>query len=78
MIEQKPNMICKYSKCHKEYYACSSCHKFGHYKTCGCCIEHFAMYQNEVYFHRGDEMPFPELLEQMVQDGALPESVLTK
>lgn len=78
MVYKKPNMTCRYSKCDKQYYACADSRKYGHYKSCGCCIEHFWMYQNEVAYFRGEEMPFSELVPMMVEDGALPESVLQK
>lgn len=69
-------MTCRYSKCNKEYYACPSCQKLGSYKSCGCCVEHYAKYQNEVAYFRGKEFPYPDLLEEMVAEGSLPESVI--
>jgi len=73
-----PKMICKYSKCGKEYQACEDSVQQGKFRECGCSFDHYAKYQNEVAYFRGQEMPFPEVIEGMVTEGALPESVLPK
>lgn len=70
----EPNTTCRYSKCNKPYHACAESVRVGHYKSCGCCYEHYCMYQNEVAFFRGQPLPFPEkqITNQMFADGTLP------
>lgn len=72
---QKPNMTCRYSKCDIQYYVCPDCIKVNHYKSCGHSFEHFCMYQNEVFYFAGQELPYPEFIDQMILEGSLPASI---
>lgn len=51
----KPNHICKYSKCNlgedggaKHYYACDYCDRTNAWRSSACCIEHYELYIQEV------------------------------
>lgn len=51
----KPNHICKYSKCNlgedggaKHYYACDYCDRTDSWRSSACCIEHYELYIQEV------------------------------
>lgn len=81
MAEQIPNFTCKYSGCHdgingraKEYYACPECARVKYWKEYACCVEHGFMYQNEVAIARNKEIPFPEMIDRMIEDGVLDKS----
>lgn len=69
---------CKYSGCHngengdrKEYEACLDCYKIKPWKETGCCVEHAWEYANEVAIARHEKIPFPELIDRMIDDGVL-------
>lgn len=82
-MDKKPNHICKYSGCkfgengsQKEYYTCPDCKKYGSYKEIGCCADHAWMYQNEVAISRGQDVPWKDMIPQMVEDGVLDKSYM--
>lgn len=75
---RQPNRVCKYSKCGKEYFACSDSIRLGGVKAHCCSNEHFSKWQIEVAYFRGQGVPQSPYLEGMVAEGALPESVLPK
>lgn len=75
---------CKYSGCHdgengnrKEYKACLDCYKIKPWLETGCCVEHAWKYANEVAIVRNEKIPFPELIDRMIDDGVLDESYRT-
>ena len=81
MTEQKSQLKCKYSGCKlgvdgqaKMYEACPSCFKLKTWLQVGCCPEHAWMYQNQVAIARDEELPFPELIDRMIEDGILDKS----
>ena len=74
-------MICKYSGCHdgidghaKKYGVCPSCIRVKPWKEYACCVEHGFMYQNEVAIARDIDIPFPEIIDRMIEDGVLDKS----
>ncbi len=74
----KTNRVCKYSKCNKEYFACSDSIRYGGIKAHCCSNEHFEKWQTEVRYFRGEDVLNSPYLEDMVLEGSLPESVLQK
>lgn len=82
-MEQKPNLICKYSGCHdgengepKRYYACATCIERKPWKAYSCCAEHGFMYENEVAIARQEVVPYPEYIDQMITDGVITDDML--
>lgn len=79
-MEFEPNHICKYSGCklgkdgnRKEYFACEPCTKIKWWLELACCFEHGCMYQNEVAIVRNKRVPYPEYIDQMLEDGVITE-----
>ena len=79
-MEIKPNHVCKYSGCklgkdggRKEYFACEPCTKIKWWMELACCVEHGCMYQNEVAIARKQRIPYPEYIDQMIEDGVITE-----
>lgn len=82
-MEQKPNFTCKYSGCHdgkngepKQYYACGVCIERKPWKALSDDFSHAAMYQNEVAIARGQCVPYPDYIDQMIKDGVITEDML--
>ena len=74
----KPNRVCKYSNCSKEFFACNDSIRIGGYKAHCCSPEHFEKWQTEVLYFRGEDVSKSPYLAEMVSDGVLPESALPK
>jgi hypothetical protein len=81
MNEQRSSLKCKYTGCHdgingqaKLYEACPACFRLKPWLQVGCCPEHAWMYQNQVAIARDEELPFPELIDRMIEEGVLDKS----
>ena len=60
----KPNHICKYTKCtngkdggRKHYFACDYCDRTQVWRSVACCPEHYDLYIKEVLAARGQSVP---------------------
>lgn len=76
-------MICKYSGCHdgkdnnpKEYDVCPICLERKPWKALSDDFIHAACYQNEVAIARGQILPYPDYIDQMIKDGVITEDML--